>query len=41
MTDTDEREAATASSPNAPLTDDKHSDDPRARIWRVSVPSRN
>ena len=30
MTDTDEREAATASSPNAPLTDDKHSDDPRA-----------
>ena len=30
MTDTDEREEATASAPSAPLTDDKHSDDPRA-----------
>jgi len=30
MTDTDEREDATASAPSAPLTDDKHSDDPRA-----------
>lgn len=30
MTDTDEREDATASSPSAPLTDDKHSDDLRA-----------
>ena len=30
MTDTDEREDATASAPSAPLTDDKQSDDPRA-----------
>ena len=30
MTDTDECEEATASAPSAPLTDDKHSDDPRA-----------
>ena len=30
MNDTDEREDTTASSPSAPLTDDKHSDDPRA-----------
>ena len=30
MTDTDEREDATASAPSAPLTDDKRTDDPRA-----------
>ena len=30
MTDTDEREEATASAPSAPLTDDNRTDDPRA-----------
>lgn len=30
MTDTDEREDATASAPSAPLTDDNRTDDPRA-----------